>query len=236
MTNEAQTSAPSIAGLDEFWEHTFSSRTWGRYPAEALVRFMSRNFNTVPDKSSIKVLEVGTGPGANIWYLSREGFSVSGIDGSETAIRQTRERLEAEGLPSNEAAIDLRVGDFQRLPWGNASFDVVVDLESIYANTMTTIAATIAEIKRVLKPGGLFFGQMFSVHTSGSEAGELVEVGTIRDPKTGPFAGHRFAHFFTREELGQLFSDFGEFRLDQLHRTDHCGEIDFYEWLVSARK
>ena len=79
---------PSSAEALDYWENIFASRGWGAYPPEELVRFIARNFRTVPDRSQVHVLEIGCGPGPNIWFLAREGYAAAGIDGSPTAIRQ----------------------------------------------------------------------------------------------------------------------------------------------------
>ena len=222
--------------VGSYWEQIFASRAWGAYPPEELVRFIARNFRSVPNKSEARVLEIGCGPGPNIWYLVREGFTVAGIDGSPTAIRQTKERLVTDGLPYGMPRVNLQVGDFSCLPWADESFDVVIDVEALYANQMTNIRATIAEVRRVLKPGGLFFGKMFGDQTTGSDSGEMIEPGTMRCPKTGPCSGNEIAHFFTREEFSNLFAGFKNLCVDQAYRTDRNGEVKIFEWLVSARK
>lgn len=226
-----QTSFTPTEAID-YWENIFARRGWGAYPPEELVRFIARSFRAAPDRAQITVLEIGCGPGPNIWFLAREGYAVAGIDGSPTAIRQAEERLQAEGLPG----ADLKVGNFASLPWPDASFDAVVDVASLYANTMPTIRATVAEIERVLKPGGLFFGKMFAEQTTGSQSGVMLEPGTRGKPTEGICAGNEIAHFFTREELPGLFSGFGELGIDQIHRTDGHGAIHIFEWLVSAKK
>ncbi len=219
-----------------YWEQLFASRPWGAYPPEELVRFMARNFRSVLRKSDVRALEIGCGPGPNIWFLVREGFSVAGIDASATAIRQARERLAAEGLPNGEPRVDLRVGDFAVLPWPPASFDAVIDIEALYSNPLATITRCLEEVRRVLKPGGLFFGKMFGSGTTGSDSGEAIEPGTRRNPTSGPCAGNHIAHFFSRNELDTLFAGFAEFAVDQACRTDRNGEVKIFEWLVGARK
>src|SRR5262249_34275510 len=105
---------------DPVWERTFASRAWGKYPSEPLIRFVARNFYDAADRAQVRICELGCGPGPNLWYAAREGFSVFGIDGSETAIRQARERLDAE-CPGWKG--ELRVGDFRTLPFADNSFD-----------------------------------------------------------------------------------------------------------------
>lgn len=216
----------------DYWEKVFAQRPWGAYPPEELVRFIARHFQAIPDRSRIRVLEIGCGPGPNIWFLAREGYGVAGIDGSPTAIRQAEERLQTEKLP----AADLKVGNFASLPWSDACFDAVVDIAALYANPMQNIQTTIAEIARVLKPGGLFFGKMFADSTTGSRSGTMIEPGTVERPTDGPCAGNAIAHFFSRTELETLFSGYSRLLLDRVHRTDGGGMVDIVEWLVQAQK
>ena len=63
----------------ERWNDVFESRDWGRYPPEELIRFVARNFGDVPERGEVRFLEVGCGPGANIWFLRREGLAFGGI-------------------------------------------------------------------------------------------------------------------------------------------------------------
>ena len=78
------------------WERVFSSQPWGKYPGEDLIRFVARNFYAAPDRAAVRVLEVGSGTGANLWFLAREGFAAFGVEGSPTAARQSLDRLGAE--------------------------------------------------------------------------------------------------------------------------------------------
>lgn len=228
--------AADSTSQSDYWDQLFASRTWGAYPAEELVRFMGRYFNAAPRKLAVKVLEIGCGPGPNIWFLVRQGFSVCGIDGSPTAIVQARDRLVNEGLPYEVPRVDLRVGNFSKLPWASESFDAIVDIEALYANSLPDIRASIAEIWRTLKPGGIFFGKLFGALTTGSTSGEQFEPGTYRRPQTGPCKGNEVAHFFSREEFEMLFAEFGSLCIDYTHRTHDNGSVEIFEWLVSATK
>ncbi len=219
-----------------YWEKIYASRAWGQYPPEELVRFIARNFKDTTNKSEVRVLEIGCGPGPNIWYLVREGYSVSGIDGSPAAIQQAEERLIADELPHIKPEVELKVGDFSSLPWVDESFDVVIDIEALYANLMSDIKSTVTEIHRTLKPNGLFFGKMFGIETMGSNSGKMLEIGTMQCPEIGPCTGNESAHFFTRDEINDLFSGFSDISIDQVNRTDHNGAVKISEWLVTTRK
>jgi len=218
------------------WDDVFASRAWGRYPPIELVRYMARQFGAHADKSSIRVLDIGCGPGANLWFLAREGFSVSGIDGSPTAIEQAKERLQAEGLIAPGREPDLRVGNFAELPWADGIFDAVIDIEGISTNQCDVIRDSIAEVYRVLKPGGVFFAKMFGTETTGYEADAEFEPGTMRNPSDGPCSGQDLAHFFTEAELHDWLSGFSALSLEWVKHSDQGGRWIVHEWLVAATK
>ena len=217
------------------WQAVHQARAWGRYPPEELVRFVGRRYFPCSDRQSLRFLEMGCGQGANLWFLLREGFRVAGIDGSPAAIGKCAGRLRAEGLPAELPECDLLAGDFCRLPWSDGSFDVVVDVESIYANPIRTIIASVAEARRVLKPGGVMFAKMFGTETSGGGSGEQLEPGTSLDPVFGPLAGHGMAHFFTAAEIRDLFGAFAAVHVGWVQRGGDAG-VEVFEWIVEACK
>ena len=81
---------------DSVWESIFSSRSWGRYPAEDVVRFVAREVSAEKDRIKLKALELGCGPGANLWLLANEGVAFDAIDESKTAVLQAKARLDRE--------------------------------------------------------------------------------------------------------------------------------------------
>lgn len=81
---------------DPLWERVFSSQSWGNYPGEDFIRFVANNFYQNLNRGQVRILEVGCGPGANLWFMAREGFSVYGVDGSQTAIALAKSRLDLE--------------------------------------------------------------------------------------------------------------------------------------------
>ncbi|MBU6430483.1 MAG: methyltransferase domain-containing protein, partial [Cyanobacteria bacterium REEB65] len=141
---------------DPTWEKVFQGQAWGAYPGENVVRFVARNFYG-KRRDRVKILEVGCGPGANLWYLAREGFGTYGIDASPTAVRLAQERMAADGLGA-----DVRQGDIVNLPWPDRSFDAIIDVECLYANDRRATEVILREIRRVLLPGGLLFSQTLS--------------------------------------------------------------------------
>jgi len=219
----------------QHWDDKFSTREWGRYPPEDLVRFVGRNFK-IADRSEITVLEVGCGPGANVWFLHREGYRVAGIDGSPAAIDKARIRIEAENERLNSLTPDLRVGNFSSLPWAEQSFDLVIDIFSIYANTIDVIDQTLEEVCRVLKPGGRFYSKLWGTQTTGFGQGREVEFHTYDDIPTGPCRDMGISHFFDIDETRQRFASFQIDAIDTIVRTDKIIDSDIEEIICQCTK
>ena len=105
---------PVVSAFNPIWEKEIygQGRQLGRYPYDAVVSFVFRYAPRDRERSAVRILEIGCGAGNNLWFAAREGFSVTGIDGSATAIDYARKRFAEEGLSG-----DLRVGDFTALPF-----------------------------------------------------------------------------------------------------------------------
>jgi len=93
------------------------------------------------------VLEIGCGMGCMAMNWARHGADVTAIDLNPVAIEQTRKRFELYGLRGH-----IREADGGRLPFADNSFDFVYSWGVLHHSP--DLAASIAELKRVLKPGG----------------------------------------------------------------------------------
>lgn len=216
---------------DPAWEQIFRVQDWGRYPPEELVAIISRSFGQVVDRGAVKLLEIGCGPGANVWFMSREGYSVCGVDGSQTAIAKAKARLASEGLDA-----DLRVGDMAELPFQEKMFDAVVDIGSIQHNLWVDQKRIVEEAWRVLAPGGMCFAMMLGIGSWGEGEGDQVETGTYKNICDGPARGCGITHFYSEADLRGLFETYGELKYDRKERTLFNGKKKLVHWLVTAVK
>jgi ubiquinone/menaquinone biosynthesis C-methylase UbiE len=95
-------------------------------------------------------LEVGSGRGGGASYISRylQPRSMTGMDFSQEAVDLCNRHRLAAGL-------SFVCGDAQAMPFLASSFDAVVNIESSHCyESMDTF---LAEVCRVLRPGGRFF-------------------------------------------------------------------------------
>jgi SAM-dependent methyltransferase len=154
------------------WDDVFSSRRWGQYPGEDVVRFVARNFYDVPDRSAVRLLEVGSGTGANLWFMAREGFCVHGIEGATAGVRIACRRLDLECAGWRERGGRVEAGDFGRLDYPDAYFDGVLDVVAVCYSNWEAARGTYAELARVTQPGGRLFVRTFAQGCWGEGTGE----------------------------------------------------------------
>ncbi len=94
-------------------------------------------------RNGLRLLDAGCGTGFNLVALGRLG-SALGIDLSLDAIRFCRER-----------GVRAVRGSVLRLPLADAAFDVVTSFDVIYHDWVPDDRAAVAEMARVLRPGGV---------------------------------------------------------------------------------
>jgi ubiquinone/menaquinone biosynthesis C-methylase UbiE len=96
-----------------------------------------------------RVLEVGFGTGLNAPFFPSAVERVVAIDPNEGVQKRASKRIAAASVP-----IEMRTAAGERLPADDASFDCVVTFCVLCS--VSDLDQTLAEISRVLKPGGRY--------------------------------------------------------------------------------
>jgi ubiquinone/menaquinone biosynthesis C-methylase UbiE len=105
-----------------------------------------------------RVLEVGCGMGCMAMNWGLQGAIVTAVDLNPVAVAQTRRRFELFGV-----AGDIREVDGENLPFDDGSFDYVYSWGVLHHTPGTRRA--IAELHRVLKPGGRAGVMLYNRHS-----------------------------------------------------------------------
>lgn len=108
------------------------------------------------------VLDAGCGGGRNLVYFLANGFDVFAVDQSPQAVAAVR-RLAATLAPALSAD-HFEVASLEELPYSDESFDAVICNAVLHFVTDEhQFDRIMAELWRVLKPGGIFFARLSSV-------------------------------------------------------------------------
>jgi len=144
---------------------------------------------------SLRLLDAGCGTGFNLVHLARLGRAV-GVDLAPEAIAFCRER----GVRAVRASLP-------RLPFPDACFDAVTSFDVIYHAWVEDDRAAVAEMARVLRPGGVM----------------LVRVPALRALWGAHDAEVQSRHRYTRGELVAVLEACGL----RVLRSTYCNSILF---------
>jgi len=142
-----------------------------------------------------RVLDAGCGTGFNLIELSRRGRAV-GIDLAPEAIAFCKER----GVQAVRASL-------LALPFEDASFDAVTSFDVLYHAWVTDDRAAVAEMARVVRPGGVL----------------LVRVPALRALWGAHDVEVQSRHRYTRRELEALLEGCGL----RVERATYCNSLLF---------
>jgi ubiquinone/menaquinone biosynthesis C-methylase UbiE len=151
------------------------------------------------EKGAKRVLDLGCGTGRHTVYLASKGFDVYGTDISENALAITGKKLDERGLSAR-----LSKGDMSSLGFEDGFFDAVVSTYVIHHARLSVVRKVISEVRRVLKPGGVFSLITLSDEDGWYGRGEEVEPKTFvrnGDPTEGDVPHHYFSESELRKEL-----------------------------------
>jgi SAM-dependent methyltransferase len=185
------------------------------------------------------LLEVGCGRGGGADYLARklDPRRVVAVDLSPRAVALCRRRFAHPRL-------SFQVGDAERLPFANASFDVVLNVES--SHCYGHFDAFLSEVRRVLRPDGHFLYADFRprAELDGWRA-ELVAAGFTlraeRDLRPGVVAaldadeGEKrdlIAHLIDRPLAG-IFGEFAALRGSELNAALRRGDFGYRAFVLT---
>ncbi len=125
-----------------------------------------------------RVLDAGCGEGRNLRYLLAHDYDCHGIDRDPDAI--ARLRRGAQALGRGDAESRFIAGGVESLPWSDQAFDAVISSAVLhFADDRRHFELMVAELWRVLAPGGLLFVRLAStigLEGFGALAGQRVRL------------------------------------------------------------
>jgi SAM-dependent methyltransferase len=195
---------PALNAQKAHWERMLAERRemFGEAPSEAA----RKAAETFMREGIRNVLELGAGQGRDTLFFARGGFSVVALDYAASGLRSIRQKSQSLSLSVDVLCHDVR----NALPFRDESLDACYS-HMLYcmALTLQQLEALSAEVRRVLRPGGL---EIYTVrntadadHGKGLHLGEdLYEVGGF------------VVQFFDRNKVLYLARDWELLAMDQL--------------------
>jgi len=139
-------------------------------------------------------LEIGCGLGNHAIYLSKSGFSVTGIDISPTAISLARKNATKKQVACNFIIADVLSDSLELTP----TFDFIFDWSVLHHIVPEDRERFAGNVNRLLKPGGTYLSVCFS-EKDATFGGQ----GKIRETPIGTTL-----YFSSELEIRELFSPY----------------------------
>lgn len=109
----------------------------------------------------MRVLDAGCGYGRNLVHLLREGCEIFALDQDGDGVDHVRQL--AAALQSGLPADNFQVGSIERMPFPDSFADVVICSSVLhFARDEEHFRGMLAELWRVLRPGGMLFCRLGS--------------------------------------------------------------------------
>lgn len=221
-SNQSSISSTATAHMD--WDVSWQTEK-GRSDWIEPETFVLETIPMLQELGVKQVLDLGCGVGRHALALAKAGFNVAAVDASPTAISHVLSEAKKSGV-----VIHTKQAEMTAIPLENESLDYVLAWNVIYHGNLSVVLRSIAEIVRVLKPGGLFQGTMLSKRNSEIANGTPVDWNTfVNDSRFEK----RHPHFYSDAmELLSLFKGFEPIVLrDAEHRRPGS-----YHWHLLAEK
>lgn len=191
MDENSRVQKGSSSFYERYWENPGGSPGEDASTIEERIYHLKKAFNELPANSP--VLDAGCGSGEFVRFLSEIGFNVTGIDISSVAISRAKNAMPGAKL----AVASLE----QRIPFDEESFAAVWCTEVL--EHLFDVHASLAELNRVLIPGGLFVA---TVPYHGLSKNLLVALFGF-ERHYNPYLSH--IRFFTKKSLEACLKNAG---------------------------
>jgi SAM-dependent methyltransferase len=210
------------------WDHLHEQpRFRPLYPSDHVVRFLMANRDLAPGR----LLDIGVGGGRHAKLAAELGFDAFGTDLSFVGLQHARERLLQAGL-----ATDFLQASMLALPYADSSFAVVLSYGVFYYGTAEEMQQAIAEVHRVLRPGGKAFVVLRT--TSDYRFGKGAPVGRntfqLEIDDTNEF--RTIQHFLASADVPVYFNKFKNVAFEQTDTSFGNRAGVNSDWLITAGK
>jgi ubiquinone/menaquinone biosynthesis C-methylase UbiE len=227
--------------LTKAWNSSYDRReNFVFWPCDEIVRFVSRHLrrrigldeviDVLPGAKGSRMVDIGCGIGRNLMFGTEMGFEMHGIDLSAAAAAQARTWLSTKIGPAAESRV--LAGSVTSLPWEDGYFAHGVSDSVLDSMPFETAQLGIAEIVRVIRPGGYFYCNLISGDETGRDPEFCSEVivTTVHESDT-------VQSYFNQSKVFLFLQKYFEIVSCELHKiSDPIQQTHSGRWHIISRR
>jgi len=191
---------------DKIWEELFSSKEWGKYPPEEVIRYYFFVSNQLETKN-IRALDIGSGKGACSWFLKKGCANVTAFEGAPAGLKNTNKLVSEFNV---NGKIDLLHGDItEPKNYLNNKYELLLDNYSLYSNEENKIKSALIQYYDLTAPSGFFLMNCFGQRTTGFGLGKQISDNTWTEISNGIMTERGIVTWYTKKRLFHIFQKIG---------------------------
>jgi SAM-dependent methyltransferase len=196
--------------MKEFWNQRYKNEgiIWSDNPSKSAL-FAKDKFK---DYSISNILILGIGYGRNARPFIDYGYSVSGIEIADEALKLLKES------DIKNKVVDMYQGSVLDMPFDNKKYDAIFSFNILHLFRETERKIIIEKTRDILKPKGLLFFTVMSEFDMDFGKGIELENNTF-DKRGKP------VHFFTDLDLKEHFFDFNIIDTGLIDEPEQHGDL-----------
>ena len=205
------------------------------YPDDRMVAWSFRNLPR-RDGRVREVLDIGCGAGRHALFYAREGYRASACDFSAVGVEETKRRAKEAGLE-----VATKVCEADALAYPDESFDAALVFGTYTYLPLPRFEKAVAELHRVLRPGGKAMVVTRSTEDDRVADAELIGPSTWRITRASEGAPSTVEigmvmTFLERPDITRIFSAFSRVLVDRHVFTYGGGAFSNVDWHIHAEK
>jgi ubiquinone/menaquinone biosynthesis C-methylase UbiE len=199
------------------------------YPSEHVVRFLMASRSVFDEQRPKRFLDIGAGAGRHTMLAAELGFEAFGTDISFTGLDHARKRLRQSGFPAR-----LMQASTLALPFRDHSFALALSYGVFYYGTANEMKGAIAEMRRVLVPGGRALVILRTTDDYRFGKGKQLEHNTFQLEITETNECGSIQHFLTANDVPAYFVGFSGLTFERTDSTFASRTAVNSDWLITG--